>query len=293
MKKTRYFLEAILLYTLFFMFRMLPVDMASDLGGFLGRNIGSRLAASRKARRHLRKAMPGFEPERQRQIIMEMWDNLGRVIAEYPHLEYIGRHRTTIAGEDFLNEIYESETGAVFCGGHLGNWEVNATALLMQHGKEIDMTYRGPNNPWSDRLLMSARSLRGKLRTYPKSREGGREILEAIKQHRYIGILIDQKYNEGVAVDFFGMEAMTNPIFVQLCQKYKCPLIPIRNIRTKGANFILEAHESLPLFDGDKPLPVEDVIQSAHLLLEDWIAKHPGQWLWLHRRWDSESLKSN
>ena len=100
--------------------------------------------------------------------------------------------------------------------------------------------------------------------------------------------LIDQKYNEGVAVPFFGKPAMTNPAFVIMARKYNYPLIPIQIIRENGANFRIIIHEELK---APKDRPVEEVIAQAHGLLEDWIAKRPAQWLWLHRRWESLKLE--
>ena len=288
MKHIRYFIEAILLYSLFFIFGILPVDTASNFGGWVGRTIGPRLAASRKATRNLESAIPNLSDAEKTKIIREMWDNLGRIIAEYPHLETIGRTRTTIEGREILENAFKGEQGNVFWGGHIGNWEVVCGALLTQFNMPMDISYRAPNNPWSDKILSHARSLGGKLRSFPKSRSGGKELLTAAKAGRNIGILIDQKYNEGLAVPFFSMPAMTNPVYAQLGQKYGCRLIPMRNIRTKGANFILRFYEPQ-----ESNGALEDVIQKSHIIMEDWIREHPGQWLWLHRRWDSEALKKN
>ena len=85
MKKIRYLCEALLLHILFLIFRLMPVDTASAIGGWLGRMIGPRLAASRKALRNLEHALPALNETEKRQIICKMWDNLGRVFAEYPH----------------------------------------------------------------------------------------------------------------------------------------------------------------------------------------------------------------
>lgn len=286
MKQVRYFLEAILLFLLMALFKIMPLDTASNTGGAIGRIIGPRLAASRKALRHLDMAMPGLSDQDKKNIITGMWDNLGRVMAEYPHLKKIGRHRVDIDDKGGVLKLLKSGEPCMMISGHLGNWEIAAATMLMQHNKALDLTYRAPNNPWSDKLLMKARTLGGKIRCYPKSRDGGQEIIKAMRERRYLAILIDQKYNEGMAVPFFGHAAMTNPVFVQLARKFDYPVIPARIERIKGANFKITLHPPLTVTDKTP----EDVILQAHEHLESWIRQHPEQWLWLHRRWDSEKL---
>lgn len=289
MKKIRYTLEGLLLNLLFAFFKILSPDTASNIGGWIGRTIGPKLAASRKARRHILLALPKYSEEEQDQIISGMWENLGRVIAEYPHLERIAHDHTTIQNPGRVQELIEKEQPIVFFGGHIANWEVNSIALLAQYEKQITLTYRAPNNPWTDNLLNKARTLNGRLQAYPKSSESGRKILSAMRKNHAFGILIDQKYNEGVEVPFFGHPAMTNPIFVQLCQKFKCPLVPVKCVRLNGCNFQLTPYPPLKLFDAnDKARPIEDVINEAHTLLETWIKEHPEQWIWMHKRWREE-----
>lgn len=290
MMSLRYFLEAAFLSAILAVFKRIPAQRASAIGGYIGRTIGPRLAASRKARRNLDKALPELGPAVKDKIIAGMWDNLGRIIAEYPHLEKLGRERTLIEGREKLEEALTEGKGAICFGAHLGNWEINSAACLTQMGLAVDLSYRAPNNPRVDRLLMRARSLGGRLKAYPKSRSGGKNMMEAVRSGRILGILIDQKYSAGLSVPFFGHEAMTNPFFVQLAQKYKCPLIPIRNVRLNAAQFKLVIYDPIDVFEDDgTPRTFESVIAEAHRMLEGWIRETPEQWLWLHRRWKDEN----
>ena len=294
MKKIRYIIEAALLYMLFFFFRVMPLDAASACGGWLGRNIGPHLSASRKALKNLHAALPGKTDAEYTAIIEGMWDNLGRTIAEYPHLDKIGRNRTICINREALQKLSSDNLPGVLFTGHLANWEVSATGLLHQGGLPVDIVYRTPNNPWVAELLDRARSLNHRLPTIPKSRSSVRAMIQTMQQGRHIGMLIDQKYNEGIAVPFFGIPAMTSPAFVQLCQKFKCPLVPGRIERLNGARFRMTIYEPLKLFDDNgTPLPVEAVIAVAHAHLESWIREKPEQWLWLHRRWDPAALQSS
>lgn len=227
----------------------------------------------------------------QDKIVSGLWDNLGRVMAEYPHLRQIGASRVTIENGGIVEDLFKAGTPCMMMSGHFGNWEIAGAAMLAQYGKALDLTYRAPNNPWADRLLMRARTLGGAIRCYPKSRAGAQQILQAMRDKRTLAILIDQKYNGGVAVPFLGRPAMTNPVFVQLCQKYGYALIPARIKRTDGARFTITFFPPLDLHDSaNAPLPIETVIGAAHRYLEQWVRDTPEQWLWLHRRWDSQKL---
>ncbi len=287
MKKARYLLEAAILWAFFALCRLLPVTWASALGGWIGRSIGPRLAASRKALTNMRQAMPDKDETERRMILREMWDNLGRVMAEYPHLEHIAREKTTVRDLNLFHRLRDDSQPALITAAHLANWEVAGPVALVQGGFELDLVYRAPNNPWTDRLLKKARTVRANQQDLPKSRAGARQIVQSLKDGRHVGILIDQKYNEGIAVPFFGRPAMTSPAAVQLAQKFRCPLVLTRLVRTKGPAFEVSAVE-IPYTDSSgASLPPEAVLAEMHRHLEDWIRECPGQWLWLHRRWPS------
>ena len=118
-KKTRYFLEGFSLWLLFVLFASLSPRTASAIGGFLGRTFGPLLAASRKARRNLASVFPDMSSAEQSRIIAGMWCNLGRVIAEYPHLKQIAQYRTEVVGGQHVLALIERAQPAVFIGGHL------------------------------------------------------------------------------------------------------------------------------------------------------------------------------
>lgn len=292
-KNIMYLIEGALLSVLMLVFRLLPLDAASALGGWTGRTIGPRLGVSKRCARHLGYAFPGMDDNEKRRVILEMWDNLGRVIGEYPHLKKIGAERLTVHNEDIITSALAGGVGGIFFSGHVANWETHVPGMLARYGVTAALTYRHLNNPYADTILKKFRTLRGTIKAFPKTRESGKLLIGEIKNKNFLAILIDQKYNEGVSAPFFGRPAMTNPVFIQLAQKYKCPLIPVQCRRLKGAHFEITAYEPLTLTDAEgKNIPAADVAAAANAILEVWIRQAPGQWLWLHRRWDSAALKT-
>ncbi len=278
----RYAFEALLVGALFLVFRLLPLDAASAIGGFVGRSVGPKLAASRKAQRHIRNVFPDKPDGEVNAIITGMWDNLGRVMAEYPHLKTIATQRLTVKGEEYVSDTLKQAKGAVFYCLHMGNWEVPPAYMAHEFGADIHLMYRAPNNPWVDKMIHYWRTTGGALLTaHSKSRAGGQGAMKAIRSGAALAILIDQKYNEGINVPFFGMDAMTNPFFVKMARKFDVPLIPATICRTQGANFELTVRPPMDIVDRSD----EEIVTAAHNILEEAIIRTPEQWLWLHRRW--------
>src|SRR6185503_11571110 len=85
-KKLRYGAEAAVFFTVMGLFRVMGLDAASSLGGFIGRNVYRRLPVLNRARENLHAAFPEKSDAEVEDIVVAMTDNLGRTIAEYPHL---------------------------------------------------------------------------------------------------------------------------------------------------------------------------------------------------------------
>jgi len=278
MKILRYAIEATLVRGLIFFFKILGPDRASATGGMLLGFIGPLLSSSRKALRHIELSLH-TDPPRTREIMRGMWENLGRVFAEYPHLSSLYQNHVELAGVENIQSLIGTENPAVLFSGHVSNWEL-AGPSLKKCGIDVDLIYRAPNNPYVDAILQTCRSMDGVLKTYPKSSQGMRQVMTALKQGRRIGVLIDQKYNQGVEADFFGRPAMTSMAFIQLAKKFQCPLIPTRVERLHGVSYRVTFYPPMDLTKDDDTL-----LREAHALLEGWISERPAEWLWLHKRW--------
>lgn len=271
----------------FALMRALPIDMASALGGALGRWIGPRLGVSTRARHNLRAAMPGLSQADIERVVCGMWDNLGRVAAEYPHLPQIrvfqtgGRVET--AGIEHLDHAVAAGRPAIIFGGHLGNWEIAALAAG-QYGIDVAQIYRALNNPLVDHMIARYRGAGSEF--IPKGAVASRRALAALRRGANLTLLVDQKLNDGVAVPFFGRPAMTAPALALLALHFDCAVLPARVERTAGARFRLTIHPPLSLpRSGGRAADVATLMAEVSRTLEGWIRERPEQWFWLHNRW--------
>src|SRR5579863_1451670 len=121
-------------------FRALPLDWASALGGWLARSIGPHVGASKRARINLRRAMPELSAAEVEHVIGGMWDNLGRVAGEFPHLGRfkLGAPNGRISVKHFTDIVKSRKPGTrfIFFSGHYGNWEI-ATYVATQSGFDV------------------------------------------------------------------------------------------------------------------------------------------------------------
>jgi KDO2-lipid IV(A) lauroyltransferase len=110
--------------------------------------------------------------------------------------------------------------------------------------------------------------------------------MEALKKGDWLGMLLDQKMNDGVAVPFFGADAMTAPAIATLALRYDCIVIGAQLERLGGAYFRVTLTGPIPLpSTGDEAADRMTVLRAVNAEIERWVRLRPGQWLWLHRRW--------
>lgn len=282
-KRLRYAAETVCVFVVYAFFRCLPLSAASATGGWLGRVFGSLLPSNRTAYDNIALAMPETTMEERKQIVAGMWDNLGRIAAEYPHLGHI-LDNVEVVGSEHLEALRRSDKPSLLFAAHIANWEICSIAMRAA-GVPIYPVYRRPNNPWVENLLAHARGS-GAVKLIPKGAEGAREMLSVLKRGETVGIMMDQKLNEGMAIPFFGHDAMTAPAIAAFALKFKCPVHPVRIERIDGCRFRVTVLPALALPQtADKTEAMRTILTEVNRLFEEWIRARPGQWLWIHRRW--------
>ena len=268
-------------------FGLLPLDWASAIGGALARAIGPRLGISKRARLNIRRALPELADHEIAKTIAQMWDNLGRVAAEYPHLRQIrvfepgGRVETH--GFEHMDRAVTAGRRMIIFSGHIANWEIGMLGAV-QYGAEVAQIYRAANNPLIDRMITRFRSIGGEL--IPKGTVAARRAIAVLRRGAHVTMLADQKMNDGIPVPFFGRPAMTASALAALALRFDCDVLPARVERLGGARFRLTVFPPLPLpSSGDHHADVATLMTRVNQTLEGWIRDRPQEWFWVHRRW--------
>ena len=266
----------------------------SDLFARVTRLIGPRLREHRIGRANLTAAFPEKSPEEIEAILMGVWDNLGRVGAEFAHIDHVWdynrdhpeRSRIELSPRtiELFDQIRDDGKPALIFASHLANWELPALAAVA-HGLDAAILYRRPNIASADRIIQEMRQVNmGTL--IPAGRDAPLRLAEALRSGQHVAMLVDQYLTGGVEVTFFGRKTRANPMLARLLRQVECPVYGVRIIRLPGYRFRGELTEEIPpVRDADGKIDVQGTTQAITSVVESWVREHPEQWLWLHRRW--------
>jgi KDO2-lipid IV(A) lauroyltransferase len=284
--------EAALVRAALGLFRALPPATASRLGGGVAKAIGPLIPVSKVADRNLQAAMPELDAASRKKIVAQVWENLGSTVAE---LAQIGNLHETASGPGYYVTGWDEHVApalpkdgpTIFLTGHIGNWEIIPPATYGR-GVDIAFIYRAASNSLVNDIILGLReaNFQRKVTMFPKGGTGARQAYAHMMRGKNLGLLMDQKLDNGIAVPFFGRPAMTGTALASFALKFKCPVFPVRAVREGPARLhvIYEAPMTLP-DSGDKERDVLAMTTDMNNILERWIRETPGAWLWLHRRW--------
>ncbi len=278
MRNLRFILEAIPAWIFYFLFRLIPVDLASFMCGKIMEFIGPRLRAAKTAEKNLKLCFPDKTEEELKDIKTGMWNNLGRIIGEAPSIVHMSTkefNKRVKISKDF--EKFKKP--GIYISGHLGNFEL-AAKISIEQKHNINLVYRPANNKYINLLIKTLRARDGN-RLIPKGRAGLIQILNALNDGQSIGMLVDQRMNDGIDSQFFGMNAKTTSLPAKLAIKYNVPIYISFMKREKACSFTVYFKKM-----NCKPTDDPNVItQQINNILESWIRENPQQWFWVHRRW--------
>ncbi len=278
---------------LFGLLRAAGVERASAFGGWFLKTLGPRTGTHRTVMRNLRIAFPDMAEAERDQLALDQWEQTGRTFAELSVMDRLtpDSGRVEVVGMERLHAIRDSGRPVVFVSGHIANFEVMA-AVIMAAGVPCQVTYRAANNPYVDKLIRDSRERYG-IKLFAPKGDGTRELMAGMKRGDSIALLVDQKYNQGPEVEFFGQPVNASPGAARLALKFGTVMQPLSVVRLPGVRFRVTAHEPIAVPDtGDKAGDVLKGIQAVNRFVEDRVREHPVDWFWVHKRWPDAVYQS-
>jgi KDO2-lipid IV(A) lauroyltransferase len=269
---------------------VLPLDMASALGGLIGRTVlrFSHRGRLRHAPETIRIAFPGASDREVDRIVSGMLVNIGRILGELAHLnEFRGpdNPRLRFVGREHVEAARRLGKGAVFVAGHFGSWEVFAVALRNLGIDGTGAADRFESRAFAD-WLRTQRTTAGFSEIVDTGSGVYRTFRARIAAGKYVAMVSDLRVRNGIAVPFFGVDAVTNVIPARLAGSFGAPVIPTIVRRLRGARFEVEVYPALSYVDtGAREADERAFLAQLHAIFEAEIRRKPQHWHWIHRRW--------
>ncbi len=275
--------------------RLTNPDVMMNVAGKAMRAIGPLIPENKIARENLEAAFPEKSRQEIDAILRGVWDNLGRMGAEFAHLDRLWDYDTENPDTQSRIEIRQADIDrfagllndgkpALIFAAHLGNWELPAICAAT-HKLDSAVLYRKPNIAAINQWLNETRAANmGTL--IATGLDAPVKIAEALERGAHVGMLVDQYYVRGVEVTFFGRKTLANPLIARLARHFDCPIHGTRIVRLPGNRYRAELTDAIePARDSEGRIDVARTMQIITDVIETWAREYPEQWLWLHRRW--------
>ena len=285
MRIVKYFIQFLIISLSFLIFKILGLRCASYISGQIVSLVGPFFRSKNLIKLNILRALPNLKRNEMEHIIKKMWNNYGRILAEFIFIKDFRSSKFTnnieIKGQEILDIIKKNNEPVIFVSGHFNNFELMAMQIE-KSGIDLAVIYRPLNNKFLNFIMEKIRKKHICKNQIKKGISGTRQLLSFFKKKTSIALMIDQRVSQGIKTNFFKHEAFTTTIPAQFVKKFKCKIVPIYIERVKNTKFRLTIHEPLVYLNHES---IESITLNLNLTLEKLILKNPEQWIWSHNRW--------
>ena len=285
MKQIKYFFQFLLIIIFFLFFKILRFRISSTVSGKIFEIIGPLFRSKNLIHSNIKKAIPNSNYEELNKITKLMWNNYGRIFAEYMFIKEFRlgklKSKVKIEGQEILNDIKKHNKQVVFISGHFSNFELMAMHLE-NSGIKLSAIYRPLNNIFLNKIMERIRKKYICKNQIKKGIGGIKKLINLKKSNYSTALMIDQRVSEGIKSNFFNNEALTTTIPAQLVKKFKIPVVPIFIERINNLNFKITINKPINF---SNETSIKNITDELNQILEKMILNKPEQWIWSHNRW--------
>ena len=285
MRLIKYFFQFLFVIIFFFFFKIIGFKLSSALGGKLFEIIGPLFRSKNLIHSNIKKAIPNIDSTDLNKMTKLMWNNYGRVFAEYMFIKDFRagklNSKIKIEGQEILNEIKKFNKQVVFISGHFSNFELMAMHLE-KTGINLSAIYRPLNNIFLNKIMERIRKKYICKNQIKKGIGGMKKLINLMNSNFSTALMIDQRVTEGIKSDFFNNEASTTTVPAQLIKKFKIPVVPIFIERIDDINFKITINQPINFTN---EMSVKNITDKLNQVLEKMIIRKPEHWIWSHNRW--------
>ena len=279
-------LEYFLIYLIYKITSILPINLVTNLGGLIFKLIGPLTKTQKIVRKNYLQIFPHADEIKILKESKLSWLSTGKTFFELLILPRIIADNTKIDVEGLNNieDVINNNEQVIFFGIHESNWEI-LLPTIDKLGIGAGGIYRHINNPYIDKLILNIRKksvLSNKSFYTPKGKQSAKDVIGGIKKGLSLLLLIDQKDSAGQLIPFFNKPSKTQTGFLKLARKYKMKIIPVRNIRDKNNEFKVKFYP--PLKNIPENFTDINTMKTIHSIIEEWIKDCPSSWFLQHNR---------
>jgi len=286
MIKIKYFIQFILILSLFGTFKLLGIKISSKLSEYLFLLLGPLFRSKKIFQKNIRKVFPDIDTYKENEIFKNVWKNYGKMFAEYMFIRDFRNSQKfeqnlIIENLEILEQIKKNKEPVIFISGHFNNFELMAMQIE-KSGINLAAIYRPLNNIYLNPIMENIRKKYICKKQIKKGISGTKQTLKEYKNGASIALMIDQRVSQGILSDFFGHKALTTTIPAQFVKKFNTKVVPIYIERLDNNKFKLKIHN---IIEFENHHDVETITFKLNKVLENMILKNPSQWIWTHDRW--------
>ena len=285
MKYFKYFFQFLFVISCFLIFKILGPNLSSRVSGKIFEIIGPFFRSKKIILSNIKKAFPANDSKHSDTLTKIMWNNYGRVFAEYMFMKDFRfgklQQNIEIEGQNILEEIKNTNNQVVFISGHFSNFELMAM-YLEKSGIKLSAIYRPLNNIFLNRIMEKIRKKYICKNQIKKGIGGLKKIITLKKKNFSTALMIDQRVSEGILSSFFNEKALTTTIPAQLVKRFNIAIVPVYIERVKGINFKIIINKPIKF---SKEISTEEITEELNKIIENMIIRKPGLWIWSHNRW--------
>ncbi|MGE5316197.1 MAG: lysophospholipid acyltransferase family protein [Acidobacteriota bacterium] len=195
------------------------------------------------------------------------------------------REIVEIKNPEVLQNALAQNKGLIVLGGHYGNWEMLALGIPPFTHVPFTVIVQKQRNPYVDAYVTRMRERLGNRMVVME--RAPRVVLQTLHGGGALALLADQSGpQEGLFVKFFGHYTSTHKGPAVFTLRTGAPIVMAYTHRNPDGTFSIECElldmSAVEGTDEDKVTCITELHVKA---LEDHIRKHPGLWLWMHKRW--------
>ncbi len=285
MKYLNYFIQFILTILCFILFKILGPSLSSRLSGKIFEKIGPFFRSKKIIHSNIKRVYPNIEIKEITNIANLMWNNYGRVFAEFMFMHEFRSGKLSqnieIVGQNILENIKSNNKQVIFISGHFSNFELMAMHLE-KSGINLCAIYRPLNNIFLNKFMERIRKKYICKNQIKKGIGGLKKLISFKNKNLSTALMIDQRVSEGILSNFFNEKALTTTIPAQLVKKFNIPIVPIYIERVDGLKFKIYINEPVSF---SKETSIKTITDELNKILEKMVIRKPDQWIWSHNRW--------